>query len=91
MNTTKADILAYLRGIYGPGLVDSESFHLSSEIALYWFASDYHSGQASDLYSILSTSPYRPSPLTSSIEDEGDELAFDMYDDLRAVFNVNPR
>lgn len=78
----------HLRGIYGPGLVDSDSFTLSAEIAIYWFANDYHGGQAHPLYSVLSTSVYRPSPLTSGIEDEGDDLAQDMYEDLVCVFNV---
>ena len=82
------EMVAYLRGIYGPGLVDRASFERSAEIAIYWFASNYHGGQAHPLYSVLSTSVYRPSPLTSGIEDEGDELAQDMYEDLVCVFNV---
>lgn len=32
----------------------------SAACALYWYANDYHEGQNSPLYSILSTSEYRP-------------------------------
>lgn len=46
--------------------------------AIYWFASDHHSGQASNLYSVLSTSPYRPGRL----ESEPTGYAADHYRDL---------
>ena len=59
---------------------------ISSEAAIYWFANDYHSGQTSDLYSILSTSPYRPSPLHSSCLD-GPEDDIDKYLHLVATFS----
>jgi hypothetical protein len=36
---------------------------LDRESAIYWFANHYHSGHGSNLYSILSTSDYHPSPL----------------------------
>ena len=39
------------------------------EEAIYWFASDYHSGQWSNLYSALSTSPFEPSPISGGCED----------------------
>ena len=78
----------HLRGIYGPGLVDSDSFTLSAEIAIYWFANDYHGGQSHPLYEVLSTSRYRPSCLARGIETEGDETAQMMYEDLVCVFNV---
>ena len=35
------------------------------EVAMYWFAYDWHGGQSSNLYSALSTSPYNPGPLTT--------------------------
>ena len=31
--------------------------------AIHAFASDYHGGQGSDLYRVLSQSPFRPGPL----------------------------
>lgn len=30
------------------------------ECAIYWFAANHHSGQGSHLYSVLSTSSYKP-------------------------------
>jgi hypothetical protein len=42
----------------------SESFdEIDIECAIYWFAANYHSGQWSNLYSILSMSEYNPGPL----------------------------
>jgi hypothetical protein len=49
------------------------------EAAIYWLASDYHRGQDSELYSILSTSEFKPGPTHSSVEDEG-EIAKEIYD-----------
>jgi hypothetical protein len=39
---------------------DSDDFNFSLEAAIYWLANDYHSGQSSDGYQILSTSEYTP-------------------------------
>jgi hypothetical protein len=44
------------------------------EEAIYWFASDYHGGQWTNLYSALSTSPYNPGPLRRGPEDTALEL-----------------
>jgi len=52
------------------------------EAAIYWFANHYHGGQNSNLYSALSTSEFRPSPMSRGIEDEESELATMMYQDL---------
>jgi hypothetical protein len=52
-----------------------------AEAAIYWYAYAYHEGQWSPLYSILSTSPYRPGPMQNSVESEGD-VATMMYKDL---------
>ena len=57
-----------------------------AEVAIYWFASEYHSGQWSNLYSALSTSEYTPGRSMSSIENEGDGLARMFYDALVAEF-----
>jgi hypothetical protein len=37
-----------------------EDIRFDIEEAIYWFASDYHGGQGSELYSVLSTSEFRP-------------------------------
>jgi len=84
----KNEMLAYLRGIFTPGLMSDEDFAASAEIAIYWFANDYHGGQAHPLYAVLSTSPYHPSPLCGGIAEEGDETAEEMYEDLTCVYNV---
>lgn len=52
------------------------------EAAIYWFANGYHGGQNSNLYSALSTSEFRPSPMSKGIEDEESEMATMMYQDL---------
>jgi len=78
----KLQMLNYLLNMYG------SDANFSAEVAIYWFANDYHGGQASELYSILSTSPYKPSCLTSGIATEGDDLAQIMYEDLVCVYNV---
>jgi hypothetical protein len=50
------------------------------EEAIYWFASDWHSGQESYLYSALSTSLLNPSPISTGPEDRF------WYDALKAEF-----
>lgn len=72
----KQDMMEYLGSIYG----SEEEWRNEAEVAIYYFARDYHSGQWSELYSILSTSPYSPGPY-SSLESEGD-LAQMMYESL---------
>lgn len=63
----------------------SEVDLLDVEAAIYWFASDYHGGQTSNLYSTLSTSNYVPSPLINSIDDEPEIIQF-LYDELLDKF-----
>jgi hypothetical protein len=57
----------------------------SIEAAIKWFACDYHDGSGSDLYSVCSTSEYRPGRLTNSIEDE-DETIQELYHSLRKKY-----
>ena len=71
-------MLAFLVGRYGNESKDD------AEVAIYWFASDWHGGQWSDLYSILSTSPYRPGPF-GTLESEGEQVEM-MYHDLESEF-----
>ena len=57
----------------------------SIEGAIRWFACDNYSGQGSDLYSICSTSEYRPGFHTESITDE-DEIIQKLYGSLERKF-----
>ncbi len=50
------------------------------EEAIYYFASHYHSGQCSNLYSVLSTSDFTPSILANEIEDETAQEIYDHYE-----------
>ncbi len=77
----KTRMMDFLRQSYGT----EEGFEHDAEAAIYWFANDWHSGQTSELYSILSTSPFRPGPI-STLESEG-ELVKMMYEDLEAKFS----
>ena len=62
---------------------DSESYD-DAEIAIYWFANDWHGGQHSNLYSALSTSIYKPGP-TATLDSEG-EIATLFYDQIEQAF-----
>jgi hypothetical protein len=62
-----------------------EGLDFDIEAAIYWLASDYHGGQSSPLYSILSTSEFKPGPSHSSVDDEG-EIAKEIYDMLAKEF-----
>ena len=54
------------------------------EEAIYAFASDWHGGQASNLYSVLSTSPFRPGAMWSGCDAES--AAQYIYDHLDDIF-----
>lgn len=74
-NNLKQEMKDFLKQKF-QGLMDvsSNDFDFDSEAAIYWFSSDYHKGQASDLYSILSTSQYNPSRLANNINDEQESI-----------------
>ena len=89
----KTKMMNFLKSQFG----DEEEMDNEAEIAIYWFASNWHEGQASELYSILSTSPYHPGSLTSfdteddtvknmyyMLEDEFAELAPKTLDSLKS-------
>jgi hypothetical protein len=63
-------------------LAQSSADEFDIEAAIYWFASDWHSGQWSNLYSALCTSPYKPGLSEVSCPDE----AMDCYDTLVSNF-----
>lgn len=61
--------------------VDPDEEKFAIEAAIRWFANDYHEGQKDLMYSVLSQSKYEPSPMVTSIDDEG-EIANAAYDAL---------
>lgn len=80
---TKEEMIQSIPSIYR----SEDGFLDSFEVAAYWFANDYHGGQNSNLYSILSTSPYSPSRINrGGIEGEDDTLAKDIYSELVSIY-----
>lgn len=83
MNTdpTKEEILSFLLNYPATKYIinDNES---SVEEAIYYIAYNYHLGQSSNLYSILSTSQYKPSiSFTGDIyADSHDDITIYIYD-----------
>lgn len=57
---SKEEMVNYLRSQFG----NEEGFDGDAEAAMYWFANFNHGGQASNLYSVLSTSQFRPGPIS---------------------------
>jgi hypothetical protein len=82
---TKEEMVKFLKARYA-GLGYEQD---SAEVAIYWFATHYYNGQASNLYSVLSSSPYKPSRLSRGIETEDDDFAKMMYEDLEEKYG-NP-
>ncbi len=80
---TRDEMLSVLANEMG-GLEGMDSF--SAEEAMYWYAYNHHGGQNSNLYSVLSTSEYKPSRLYNNIEDSGDEMSLAMYNTLVSNF-----
>jgi hypothetical protein len=78
----KEEMMNFLKKQYD-GMLEP-GWEYDAEVAIYYFANDYHSGQASELYSILSTSDFRPGR-NSTLEDEGDSAQM-MYADLESEF-----
>ena len=61
---TRDEMLTFLCGFW-----PYEVERFDREEAIYWFAYNWHSGQWSNLYSVLSTSKFRPSPLANGPEE----------------------
>jgi hypothetical protein len=76
---TREDMLGTLQRQF-----DAEFEPADFEVAIYWFAMYWHGGQSSNLYSVLSTSPYSPGPM-GRLESEGDSVHM-MYEALEAEF-----
>jgi hypothetical protein len=62
---TRNEMLTFLCGFWP---YEAEQF--DREAAIYWFATEWHSGQWSNLYSALSTSPYSPGPIANGREPD---------------------
>jgi hypothetical protein len=61
-----------------------DGWDMARESVIYWFGYRYHGGQWSNLYSVLSTSPYRPGRLESG--PEVDEGTMFLYEILEGTF-----
>ena len=59
---------------------DADDFDI--EAAIYWFAANWHGGQWSNLYSVLSTSQYHPGALENGVDP--DSTAGDLYRELES-------
>ena len=80
---TREEMIEYLQYVFS-GLLDRPTFNDAAESAMYWFANFYHGGQSSNLYSVLSTSPYRPGPMER--EPKPDSIESDMFSYLAQEF-----
>lgn len=65
--------------VYAPDATEDDI-----EVAIYWYSSDYHSGQNSNLYSSLSKSEYTPGRIENGIEK--DSVAYDLYLELESKY-----
>jgi len=75
------------------GLLDPHekaSNEMDMEAAIYWYANNYHEGQDSALYSILSDSNFKPGPTHKSVKDEGD-MAEMMYEALEKKYGKSKK
>lgn len=66
----------------------SEADVFDKEEAIYWLASDWHGGQGSNLYSVLSASEFRPGPFQTG---PSGGMAFELFSHLVAtIFDQQP-
>ena len=77
----KNEMVQYLKDRYKNLLDDGEGMDFDIEAAIWWYAYDHHDGMWSPLYSILSTSEYKPGRMEKSVDDAG-EIPRMFYDDL---------
>jgi len=86
---SREEMIEHIRKVYGR---DADEFDI--EEAIYWFATDYHGGQSSNLYSALSTSEYRPGRMSNGPEEGsmGEMIYADLVDTFSPKKNpVKPR
>ena len=77
---TKEEMMAFLQSQFGR----EEEFENDAEVAIYWFATFNHGGQSSNLYSVSSTSQYRPGPIAKG--PQKDSMEEMMYQALEQKF-----
>ncbi len=63
-----------------------DGFEFDFEVAVYWFSNDWHGGQFSNLYCVLSTSEYRPGRMETGIGHPDNESAEIIYNHLFETF-----
>jgi hypothetical protein len=80
----KEEMVDYLRQMFSGLSEDDATMMFDIEGAIYWFAADYHQGKSSELYSILSTSEYRPGPMEYS---PSDKVSYD-YSTLKDMYHA---
>lgn len=84
MDPSRDDMVKYLsHQVTNTPQIDCDIADL--EAAIYWFAANYHGGQASNLYRALSASPYRPSRTEGSAGDAGHDALL-LYNHLVGAF-----
>ena len=71
-------------GLMDPHDKESNEFDIAE--AIYWFAGNYHGGQWTNLYSVLSTSDYRPGPMTDGPEPDSQSAM--IYSELESEFGI---
>lgn len=62
----------------------SEFDQFDKEEAIYWYAAEWHGGQGSNLYAVLSASEFRPSRMAKGPTDTAQII----YDELEKAFGV---
>lgn len=78
LDPTRDELLAFLSAEF------AEDDEFDREEAAYWFASDYHNGQLSNLYAALCASPYSPGHMSQGVKDSSP--AGSIYDELVRQF-----
>lgn len=68
MDPTKQEIYEFLEGPECPWAEEALNDCFSEAEAIYWFAANYHGGQWTNLYEVLSQSKYKPGPLSNGPE-----------------------
>ena len=75
IDPTKDEMLEYLKEYADMHSMENREF--SIEEAIYWFACNYHTGQNSNLYSVLSTSKFKPGALSNGPDDFDSKILYE--------------
>jgi len=81
---TRAEMVKSLVRAFRAPRWDRANWKFDIEAAIYWFSSNWHGGQWSNLYAALCMSPYKPGPMCR--EPERDSAQVDMYAHLVETF-----